>query len=93
MTKINRKNARERINEMLNGYEVKTCGYKNQSKYIEMTEAEYDAILENILSNCTKELQHYLARYSNKYNIAWLGDAYGGSIRTYDHQYAYVKFI
>jgi hypothetical protein len=93
MAKINRKNVRERINEMLNGYEVKRCGYENRDKYIEMTETEYDTILENILSNCTKELRYYLERYSNKYEIAWLDYAKGGSIRTYDHCYAFIKFI
>lgn len=94
MAKINRKNAREHIAELLKDYEVKirqdgTGGIDN---YIEMPEAEFDEVVKTILDNCTKELRYYLRRYTKKYTIAWLEDAPGGRISTYGTDFAFVKF-
>lgn len=93
MAKINRKNARERIAELLKDYEVKHAADYDRSRYIEMTESEFDTVVENILNNCTKELRYYLARYTKKDTIAWLAHAPGARISTYEHDYAFVKFI
>lgn len=90
MPKINRKNAYERIADMLKGFELKTDA---SDKYYEMTEAEYDAILESVLENCTKELRTYIETYTYKQNIAWLKGAKGGLIRTWGTVYATIKFI
>ena len=94
MTKINRKNACERIGELLQNYEVKfKMTGSTMDMWYEMTEIEFDTLVETILNSCTKELRHYLDRYTEKYNIAWLDHSPGGRIGTYETVFAFVKFI
>jgi hypothetical protein len=96
MTKISYKNAFERIAKEATG--LKRLEDPRGGYYAEMTEAEFDELLERVINQSTKEFSNQLKYYSTKDELHFnIGEeyikSYGGWIRTYRFVYLKVRFI
>lgn len=92
--KISRSDAMKRINEMLEGYEVRERDnrYGGCKKYYLMKEDEFNAFFEKVLESSTKDLRKYLEMYSDRKCIVDEGIT-GCAIRTWSVVYAVVVLI
>ena len=94
-TKINRNNARERINEMLSSYEKRQRDnhFGGQAEYYVMSQAQYDEVFENILKSCNKEMAKYIERYTDSHPHGVAANVEAMLIRTWSQTYAMIQIV